>query len=63
MSAGLYRQVAALLAAHGFSLAGQRGSHQKWKNDAGLAVALPVTLVSRHTGNAILRQAGISAKI
>jgi predicted RNA binding protein YcfA (HicA-like mRNA interferase family) len=29
MSTGLYRQVAALLAAHGFSLAGQRGSHKK----------------------------------
>jgi predicted RNA binding protein YcfA (HicA-like mRNA interferase family) len=62
MANSLYQETRRLLAANGFVFAGQRGSHQKWRNAAGLSVSLPVTIASRFTANAILKQAGIDKK-
>jgi predicted RNA binding protein YcfA (HicA-like mRNA interferase family) len=59
----LYKRVARILAAHGFWPEKQEGSHEIWRNAARRPVSVPVSGKSRHTMNAILKSAGIDAKI
>lgn len=57
---GYYNQVAAMLIQHGFFLSRQgKGSHQMWSNGK-CSVTVSVTVASRHTANAIMKQAGIA---
>lgn len=57
---GYYPLVAAMLKQHGFFLSRQaRGSHEMWGNGVRL-VTVSTTCASRHTANAIMKQAGIS---
>ena len=35
-----------------------KGSHEKWINEAGLNMVVPRNLMSRHTANGILKDAG-----
>ena len=56
---GFYRQVAELLRQHGYSMVRQGGTaHQIWSNGI-RSVTVSTNCYSRHTANAILRQAGI----
>lgn len=56
---GYYELVVKQLKAHGFSLLRQTGgSHQIW-SDGSRNVTVSTNCYSRHTANAILRQAGI----
>ena len=57
---GYYEAVARQLRAHGFTLLRQTGgSHQIWSNGT-MNVTVSTHCYSRHTANAILRQAGIA---
>jgi predicted RNA binding protein YcfA (HicA-like mRNA interferase family) len=50
-----------LLAAGCFMVRQGKGSHEIWKNPAtGVGFAVPVGIASRHTANAILKQAGLT---
>jgi len=61
----LYRKVTALLRSHAFEkISGGKGSHEKWRNEIlGITMIVPRNLKSRHTANAILRDAQIKAKL
>lgn len=60
---GYYRQVTKLLKQHGFSFERPaKGSHQVWGNGR-RAVTVPFNCKSRFTANAILKEAGIDAKV
>jgi predicted RNA binding protein YcfA (HicA-like mRNA interferase family) len=62
--ASLYDQLRAILLAQGCVFVRQgKGSHEIWQNPGGQTASVPVTLASRHTANAILKQLGIAAKI
>lgn len=57
---GYYELVVKQLKAHGYSLLRQTGgSHQIWTNGS-RSVTVSTNCYSRHTANAILRQAGIA---
>ena len=59
--ANFYRDLIAILRAHGFELlrAG-KGSHEIWHNPAtSRQVTVPRTTKSRHTANDVLKQAGL----
>lgn len=56
---GYYSQVVQVLRQHGFELRRQKGSHQSWCK-GNLCVTVSTTCDSRHTANAILKQAGIA---
>lgn len=56
---GYYNQVKAVLEQHGFCFLRQKGSHQTW-NNGHVSVTVSTTCASRHTANAIMKQAGIS---
>lgn len=58
---GYYAQVVAVLQRYGFALARQKGSHQTWKNGAH-SVTVSTNCDSRHTANAIMKQAGIDQR-
>ncbi|TAN09445.1 MAG: type II toxin-antitoxin system HicA family toxin [Burkholderiaceae bacterium] len=59
---GFYDQVVAVLAQHGFSfLKPGKGSHQWWSNGR-VKVQVPTHCKSRHTANAVMKQAGIAHK-
>ena len=61
---GYYTAVAKLLRAQGFRYVTQaKGSHEKWINEEGRTLIVPRNLMSRHTANAILRDAGSSTKL
>ena len=61
---GFYTAVAKLLRSNGFSVVGHaKGSHEKWVNANGKTLIVPRNLMSRHTANAILRDAGSSTKL
>jgi predicted RNA binding protein YcfA (HicA-like mRNA interferase family) len=57
---GYYPLVIEQLRLHGFAYRRQgKGSHEIW-GSGGVNVAVPRNLPSRHTANAIMRQAGIN---
>lgn len=58
---GYYQQVIAVLKKHGFFFSRQAGAHQTWKRGR-LAVTVSTNCDSRHTANAIMKQAGIDHK-
>ena len=60
---GYYTAVAKVLKANGFHyVTHAKGSHEKWINAAGKTIIVPRNLMSRHTANAILRDAGSAVK-
>ncbi|WEK02768.1 MAG: type II toxin-antitoxin system HicA family toxin [Candidatus Devosia phytovorans] len=61
---GYYASVVKILKANGFRyLVNAKGSHEKWTNAKGKVVSVPRNLMSRHTANSILRDAGTSIKL
>ena len=59
MADGYYLVVIKELKSLGFSYAANaKGSHEKWINAGGLTLVVPRNLKSRHTANAVLRDAG-----
>lgn len=58
---GYYALVIALLKQHGFEFTRQKGSHQTWHSGS-TCVTVSTNCESRHTANAIMKQAGISHK-
>jgi predicted RNA binding protein YcfA (HicA-like mRNA interferase family) len=56
---GFYKQVVAVLKQHGFSFVRQKGSHQFWCRGS-LCVTVSTNCASRHTANAIMKQAGVA---
>ena len=60
---GYYKQLIQVLKTHGFShFRAGKGSHEIWSKGA-VAVSVPSNCASRHTANAILKDAGINQKI
>ena len=58
---GYYAAVCKELKALGFAYDGNaKGSHEKWKRSGGPTLIVPRNLMSRHTANAILKDAGSS---
>jgi predicted RNA binding protein YcfA (HicA-like mRNA interferase family) len=56
---GYYRLIVAMLAQHGFhQVRAGKGSHEIWGNGK-VTTAVPFNCPSRHTANAIMKQAGI----
>lgn len=58
---GFYEEVKAVLKQHGFFFVRQKGSHQLWSNGRH-KVTVSTNCDSRHTANAIMKQAGIAHK-
>ena len=59
MVADLSPEIAVKLRAAGwFKAHGGKGSHEKWRHDDGRTVIVPRT-DSRHTANAVMKQAGL----
>ncbi|MFT4190696.1 MAG: type II toxin-antitoxin system HicA family toxin [Comamonas sp.] len=57
-----YELVVKALRERGFSrIEGRKGSHEKW-SDGRIQVLLPCNCKSRHTANAVLKDAGIGKK-
>lgn len=65
MATDLYRRVVTILHENGcFKVREGKGSHEIWySTNANRNVSVPVTIKSRHTGNAILKQAGLVDKL
>ncbi len=67
MANDIYRDLTKILKYHGFTKlpgGGGKGSHQKWKHPEHDHIAIiPHNIKSRHTANAILKQAGIDGKV
>ena len=65
MGATFYKQLRDILLAHDCEFRRQaKGSHEMWFSPtSGKTFSVPVTIVSRHTANGILKQAGINEKI
>ncbi|MBK7000976.1 MAG: type II toxin-antitoxin system HicA family toxin [Rhodoferax sp.] len=65
MGSGYYPALRALLLAHGCYLVRQgKGSHEMWYSPiSGNSVTVSVTVTSRNTANAILKDAGIKRKV
>lgn len=64
MVKGYYSTVARELHQLGFELIGNaKGSHEKWRNQVGRTLIVPRHLLSRHTANAILKDAGSALKV
>ena len=61
MGSGLYPQLTAILLENGCQFVRNgKGSHEIWKSQSNnKTFSVPVTIVSKHTANAILKQAGI----
>lgn len=61
---GYYTAVTKELKALGFSYdSNAKGSHEKWRNAAGTILIVPRNLYSRHTAQAILKDAGSSKRL
>ena len=59
---GFYAQVKAMLEQHGFFLSRQgKGAHELWSKGH-ISVTVSKNCDSRHTANAIMKQAGIDHK-
>ncbi len=65
MPDGFYREVTAELTKAGFAdWKPAKGWHEKWRSEStGMILIVPPNLKSRHTANAILRDAGSSKRI
>lgn len=65
MAVGFTREVKALLLAHGCTLVRQgKGDHEVWQSSINHArFVVDGKIPSRHLANAVLKQAGIKAKI
>ena len=67
MAAGFEREVRKYLKGAGWTKArwGSKGSHEIWSNPngSGLEVSVPVKIKSRHTANAILKEAGLGKRL
>lgn len=65
MGSGYYAQLRELLLAHGCAFVRQgAGSHEVWQSPlSNKRFSVSVTVVSRNTANAILKQAGIPRKV
>ena len=65
MGQGFYRDVTDVLKAAGFVYyMPAKGSHEKWRHPETLrVVVVPRTVKSRHTVNAILKQANLNTKL
>lgn len=64
MVAGYYKLVIGELRRLGYTKQGNaKGSHEKWVDQAGKVMIVPHNLKSRHTANAILKDAGSAEKI
>jgi predicted RNA binding protein YcfA (HicA-like mRNA interferase family) len=59
---GYYQRVIAVLKQHGFFMSRKgASSHEMWSNGA-ISVTVSTNCDSRHTANAIMKQAGIGYK-
>lgn len=64
MVAGYYKLIIGELGRLGYTKKGNtKGSHEKWVDQAGKVMIVPHNLKSRHTANAILKDAGSAEKI
>ncbi len=64
MANGFYNDVTEILKELGFQYWKQaKGSHEKWRNDEGVALIVPHNLKTRHTANGILKDAGSSKRL
>ena len=65
MGSGFYPQLRALLLAHGCVFVRQgKGSHEMWHSPISQrTVPVAVTVASRITANAVLKQAGVTQKL
>ena len=55
-----YSDIVRILRKNGFAYwKPAKGSHEKWRNDAGVVVIVPRNAHSRHTANSVLKQAGL----
>ena len=64
MASKAYRQIKAILSAHGCNIVRQgKGSHEIWHSPiSNRNFSVPVTLKAKPTANAILKQAGINQR-
>lgn len=61
---GYYSAVIKELKTLGFSYdTNAKGSHEKWRNAGGLILIVPRNLYSRHTAQAILKDAGSTKRL
>ena len=64
MVEGHYKAVTKALKSAGFAVApGGKGSHEKWRGEDGQILIVPRKLMSRHTANAILKDAGVTLRV
>jgi predicted RNA binding protein YcfA (HicA-like mRNA interferase family) len=65
MGAGYYRDIRAILLAHGCVFVRQgKGSHEFWQSPInGARFSVAVTVAARPMANAILKQAGITERL
>ena len=65
MVQGYTRQLKAILRDHGWSFDRPgKGDHEIWSHpDAAKSIVVDGKIMSRHTANAMLKQAGIKAKL
>lgn len=60
MVKGFYDTVVAMLADAGYQRGkGGKGSHEKWKHKVLPTLTVPKNMLSRHTANGILKDAGL----
>ena len=63
MPKGFYKDVCKEIKSLGFSYhSNAKGSHENWIGKSGIRLLIPHNLVSRHTANAILKDAGSGKK-
>ncbi|SEH23645.1 type II toxin-antitoxin system HicA family toxin [Rhizobium sp. NFR12] len=62
---GFYKTVCSIISELGYAyLTNAKGSHEKWQSKAtGKIILVPRTLLSRHTANAILKDAGSDRRL
>ncbi len=61
---GYYAAVIKELRTLGFAYdTNAKGSHEKWRNAAGVILIVPRNLYSRHTAQAILKDAGSTRRL
>ena len=64
MVKGFYKDVESLLRAAGYEREkGGKGSHEKWSCEDKPTLIVPRGLKSRHTANAILKDAGVKDRL
>ena len=65
MPKGYYALIVKVLKSEGFRYAhNTKGSHERWVNDeTGATAVVPKSIGSRHTANAVLKQAGLGKRL